>query len=129
VSILSEIAGEEGRVRRAGSPLRDAIVADLERLCAVRRGSMLLAPSYGVDDVTLLFHSFPESVEAWIARLEATLRDYEPRLRDVRVTRVASGALELTMRVEIQATMVGAGRTAPASFSATIDPQARLTVR
>jgi predicted component of type VI protein secretion system len=90
---------------------------------------MLLAPDFGVDDVTFLFHSFPGGLDPWISRFEETVGKYEPRLRDVRVVRVASGSLELMLRIEIHATLVAASRNSPATFAATIDPHSRLTVR
>ena len=84
MTLFAEIAG----VSPSSPPkLREEVRAHLRRMCSTRRASLLLAPAYGVDDVTRLFHSFPGGLEGWRANLEEAIRLYEPRLRAVRVTR------------------------------------------
>jgi type VI secretion system protein len=125
VTLFAEIAGVPGPRKL---PVRDAVAADVERICSSRRRSLLLAPEYGVDDVTFLFHSFP-MIDAWTASLERALARYEPRLRNVEVLPVVTESLDLTLRAEIQATLVVDGRPSPARFTATLDSQCRLSVK
>jgi type VI secretion system lysozyme-like protein len=125
VTLLAEIAGAPASSKNP----RDAVLADLERLCTLRRGSLLLAPDYGVDDVTFLFYSFPGGIDSWSDDLESAVTKYEPRLRNVRVLPILSDSLDLTLRIEIQALLIAGNRSAPARFAATIDPQCRLSVR
>ena len=125
MTLFAEIAGAASERRRT---TRDAVATDLERICAIRRGSLLLAPDYGVDDVTFLFHSFP-MIDAWCGNLERTLARYEPRLRRVHVVPVVTESLDLTLRAEIQAVLLAGDRSSPARFTATLDPQCRLSVR
>jgi type VI secretion system protein ImpF len=125
MTLFAEIAGEA----RATRSIRDAVAADVERICASRRHALLLAPEYGVDDVTFLFHSFPQ-IDAWAANLERTLARYEPRLRNVQVVPIlAEDSLDLTLRAEIRATLLVDGRPSPARFTATLDSECRLSVR
>jgi type VI secretion system lysozyme-like protein len=125
VTLFAEIAGAPA----SGRNPREAVLADLERLCTIRRGSLLLAPNYGVDDVTFLFYSFPGGIDSWSDHLESALTRYEPRLRSVRVLPILGDSLDLTLRIEIQALLLAGNRSAPARFAATIDPQSRLSVR
>jgi type VI secretion system lysozyme-like protein len=125
MTLFAEIAGE----RCAARSLRDAVAADVERICTSRRKALLLAPDYGVDDVTFLFHSFP-MIDAWIAGLEKALARYEPRLATVQVVPVVTeDVLDLTLRAEIRGTLMVDGRASPARFMATLDPECRLSVR
>jgi type VI secretion system protein len=128
MSLFAEVAGT-AKSPAAKRTTRDAVIADLERLCTIRRGSLLLAPAYGIDDVTFLFHSYPVGMEAWQRRLEVAIAQYEPRLRGVRVVPLVTDVLDLTLRVEIHGTLVDGDRASPARFMATIDPQHRLSVR
>jgi len=125
MSLFAEIAGLP--IPR-GSGVRDDVAADVERICGSRRGALLLAPEYGVDEVTHLFHSFP-MIDAWTANLERTLARYEPRLRHVQVIPVVTDSLDLTLRAEIQGVLVIDGRPSPTRFTATLDSQYRLSVR
>jgi type VI secretion system protein len=125
VTLFAEIAGTPGP---RTTTVRDAVAADVERICASRRGALLLAPEYGVDDVTFLFHSFPQ-IDAWSAHLERSLARYEPRLRNVQVVPVVTDSPDLTLRAEIHAQLVVDGRPSPARFTATLDSQCRLSVR
>jgi type VI secretion system lysozyme-like protein len=126
VTLFAEIAGGARPSRPAS--VREDVAADVERICSIRRGSLLLAPEYGIDDVTFLYHSFP-MIDAWSAHLEGTLARYEPRLRQVQVVPVMTESPDLTLRAEIRATLVMGGRPTATRFSATLDAQCRLSVR
>jgi type VI secretion system lysozyme-like protein len=126
VTLFSEIAG--GPRARGAKTAREEVAADLERICGIRRGSLLLAPEYGVDDVTVLFHSFP-MIDAWSANLERTLARYERRIGRVQVSAVQAESADLTLRVDIEALLTDAGRSASTQFRATLDTQSRLSVR
>jgi type VI secretion system lysozyme-like protein len=124
VTLFSEVAGRPAE----RATLRDDVARSLERICATRRKALLLAPEYGVGDVTSLFHSFP-MIDAWAARLERTIVRYEPRLGQVQVVPIVSDAAELTLRAEIRGVLLLGGKPSPARFSATLDSQCRMSVR
>jgi len=130
VSLFAEIAGTASEhPQDSMRAVRAELIAHLERLCAVRRGSLLLTRDYGVHDVTHLFHSFPGGMEGWCEELTDSLVRYEPRLRDVRVNPVVSDHLDLTFRVEIFASLIVGDRTVPVQFSARIDPHRNWSVK
>jgi type VI secretion system protein len=125
MSLFAEIA----RAKAAPAPsARDAVAADLERICATRRLSLLLAPEYGVDDATSLFHTYPQ-INAWAAHLERTIAFYEPRLRAVQVVPIVGEPSDLTLHAEIRGVLVVDGSPSDARFTATLDPQCRMSVR
>lgn len=88
LTLLERIeAMEKGR---AASLDRHALEYSLSRhltsLLNTRRGSVPIAPDYGIADVTDLGRSFTEeSVGQFRAELERVIMAYEPRLSSVRV--------------------------------------------
>jgi type VI secretion system lysozyme-like protein len=109
--------------------LREQVRAHLLRMCGIRRGSLLLAPDYGMDDPTYLFHSFPGGLDEWLRQLADAVARYEPRLVDARVTPRPSDELDFTLRFEIQGTLTLRDRTEPTQFTAIVDPLQRWSVR
>ncbi len=125
MTLFAEIAG---RPSERSVPLREDIARSLERICATRRRALLLAPEYGVGDVTSLFHSFPQ-IDSWAAALERTIAEYEPRLGRVQVVPIVTDTPDLTLRAEIRGVLIVNGKPSPARFSATLDAQSRMHVR
>jgi type VI secretion system protein len=126
VTLFDEIAGG-----RPGSrdDVREEVRAHLLKMCSIRRGALLLAPEYGLDDPSYLFHSFPGGLDEWLGQLGQAVRRYEPRLTDVRVTSLPTEELDFTLRFEVTGTLALRGRTDPAQFTASVDPMQRWSVR
>jgi type VI secretion system protein len=67
--------------------LEASLARHLTSLLNTRRGSVPIAPDYGIADVTDLGRSFTEeSIADFKADLEQVIMRYEPRLSAVRVT-------------------------------------------
>jgi type VI secretion system lysozyme-like protein len=128
VTLLEEIAGERPSASHPDD-VREEVRAHLLRMCAIRRGSLLLAPDYGMDDPTYLFHSFPGGLDEWLGHLADALARYEPRLSDARVMPRPAEELDLTLRFEIQGTLTVRDRTEPTQFTAIVDPLQHWSVR
>ena len=121
-SLLDEIAGAAPiHGPRSVASTKAAIIAHLHGLCTTRRGAMIVAPRYGIDDVTILFHEMPGGVEEIRLQLEETIQRYEPRLTNVRVGHVAGAPHDLMLRFEIRAAAIFEGRLVPVRFTAAID--------
>ncbi|MCL2724725.1 MAG: type VI secretion system baseplate subunit TssE [Polyangiaceae bacterium] len=130
MTLFDEIAGTASKsfldpVRAT----REEVIRHLERLCTVRRGSLLMAPDYGIGDVTFLYQTFPGGLDTWRKELEETLARYEPRLHNARVVPLVGKELDLNVRVEIQASLVVGDRVIPTRFEAIIDPQRHVRVQ
>ena len=128
-SLLEAIAGKVATTRAQGpqnaATMKASIVEHLRLLCSTRRGSMLSAPRYGIDDVTLLFHEMPGGMEEIRLQLEETISRYEPRLASARVSHGSTDAHDLLLRFEIRASIIIGGRLIPVRFTAVIDPTRR----
>lgn len=126
MTLFAEIADSRPR---SLPDLREEVREHLLRMCSIRRGSLLLAPDYGVDDPTHLFHSFPGGLDEWLKHLENMVRHYEPRLHDVRVRAHLGDQLDFTLRFEIQGTLAIRGRSEVAQFTARVDPALHWRIR
>ena len=125
-SLLDEIAGTapiHGPTSAAST--KAEIIQHLQSLCTTRRGEMVVAPRYGIDDVTILFHEMPGGMEEIRLQLEETIRLYEPRLTNVRVANLSSAESDLLLRFDIRAAAVFEGRLLPVRFTAAIDSTKR----
>lgn len=128
MTLFEEIAGAHSTNPRP-EDVREEVRAHLLRMCGIRRRSLLLAPDYGMDDPTYLFHSFPGGLDEWLGQLAQAVRRYEPRLRDARVLSRPAEELDFTLRFEIQGTLVLRDRAESALFTAMVDPLQRWSVR
>jgi type VI secretion system protein len=75
-----------------------------------------------------MVHSFPDAIGIMRDALLTSIRKYEPRLTNVRVTHVPTPALELVLRFEVSATLVGASRSAPVRFETRLSASRAVTV-
>lgn len=107
--------------------VRDAVLAHLKMLFATVRGTVWPARDYGIEDATRIFHDYPGSVEEFRGALEASIRRYEPRLRNVSIRHVTGD--DLVLRLDINATLLAGGRAVPVRFTSRFDGACRADVR
>jgi type VI secretion system protein len=117
-TLLARLRAPEGGLAVAGAEddLRASVLEHLRNMCCTRRGSMRSRPDYGLPDISELVHSFPEAIGKIRDALLHTIEAYEPRLKNVRVTHVPSGTIELMVRFEIRANLADAPGSAPVRF-------------
>jgi type VI secretion system protein len=131
-SLLSRIRRPEtAQPRRAVSEreVRDSILANLIAMCGTRVGTMLTCPDFGIADVSEMVYSFPDAITLMASTLKHTIQTYEPRLQNVQVVHVPNDGLELTLRFEIRARIVGDANRQSIKFETTLDPSRRLSIR
>ena len=84
--------------------LERSLARHLASLLNTRRGSVPIAPDYGIADVTDLGRSFTEeSLADFTAELERVIMRYEPRLASVRVAYSPRTDAPLSAVFEIEA--------------------------
>ncbi len=121
---------QKGASSQAGEAAeRASILEHLQAMCSTRRGSMKPRPDYGLPDVSEMVHSFPDAISELLRAIEHTVRTYEPRLTNVRVTHVPSAAMELVVRFEITAVLAGSRSNAPVRYETCVNASREITVR
>lgn len=95
----------------SSDPLRpiDEVQSILENLRAIlntRVGDSMSASGFGIIDIADLVHNFPNAAQMMEKSIRATVGEYEPRLKQVRVRLVPSDD-PLTLVFEIAARLAG----------------------
>ena len=86
--------------------LERSLARHLISMLNTRRGSVPIAPDYGISDVTDLGRSFTEeSVAEFKAEMERVIMRYEPRLSSVRVEYTPRPETPLSAVFEIEASV------------------------
>jgi type VI secretion system protein ImpF len=121
--------------------LRSAVRRDLEALLNARRARRPLPAglaqlpdsiaNYGIPDPTAGMYALPEYREALVRELEATIRRFEPRLKDVKVTIIESDEpLQRELRMHVDAVLRADPIEQHLSFETRLEPVTReVTVR
>lgn len=115
--------------------LRRAVRRDLEALLNARQrwrswpahlAELAVSPlAYGVPDFTAGYFAAEERREAFRRAVEAAIRTFEPRLRNVRVAVVAPlDELDRTLRLRIEALIVADPEPEPVAFDTAFDAAA-----
>lgn len=129
-SLLTRIRQPQFAVARrniSDAETRESVLAHLKMMCETRAGTMLTCPEYGTATVSEMVHSFPDAIAEMARAIRTTIREYEPRLTNVKITHVP--AEDLTLRYEITAQLVTDGAKVPVQFETSLDTNRRLTVR
>lgn len=122
--LLDRVAA--GSIGRHSDPLA-SITSHLRVLLNTRRGESPSAPQFGIPDFTELVHAFPHSVPMLQRAVQATVLEFEPRLRNVQVRHVPD-ADALVVRFEITAQLVQQNGSRVLRFRTEVAPGGRVTL-
>ncbi len=116
----------------APDPLRpvDEVQSILENLRAIlnaRIGESHSASGFGIMDLADLVHNFPNAAVMLEKSIRATVAEFEPRLKNVRVRQVPSDD-PLTMVFEIAARLAGDRHQGVVRVRTEVTPQGRVSV-
>src|SRR3990167_5569511 len=78
-----------------------SILKHLSWLLNSRQGSLHHLPDYGLPDVTEIYRSLPYSMTKLTTAMEKTIRQYEPRLKNVSVTQQNSDDYDCVLHFKI----------------------------
>lgn len=129
-SLLTRIRQPQYAIARrniSDAETRESVLSHLKMMCETRAGTMLTCSDYGTATVSEMVHSFPDAIQEMARSIRHTIREYEPRLTNVKITHVP--AEDLTLRYEITAQLVADGSKVPVQFETSLDTSRRLSVR
>lgn len=126
-SLITEL--REGSRREDARAVREDILRNVEALCRTRRGTVLVAPAFGMVDVLSLFRSSDQGAEVARRSLEEAIRRFEPRLLEARVRHLPSEEGDLTLRFEIVGAIGLGDQRVPVRFETSYDAAAAAVVR
>lgn len=88
---------------------------------------MVSCPTFGTATVSEMVHAFPDAIAEMANAIRMTIKDYEPRLTNVKIVHVP--AEDLTLRYEINAQLTTDSGKIPVQFETMLDPSQRMTIR
>ena len=107
----------------------ESVLQDLGRLYNTRRGSTPLSELYGLPDISdMLANLTPPDVERIREGIEITTREFEPRMRDTRVSVAAEEGLGM-LRFAVQGNLLYEKSSIPVRYLVNIEGDGRVTVR
>ena len=107
----------------------ESVLQDLGHLYNTRRGSTPLSDLYGLPDISdMLANLTPPDVERIRDGLDATTRQFEPRMRDTRVSIAAEEGLGV-LRFAVQGSLLYEKALIPVRYLVNIEGDGRVTVR
>ena len=107
----------------------ESVLQDLGHLYNTRRGSTPLSDLYGLPDISdMLANLTPPDVERIRDGLEVTTRQFEPRMRDTRVSIAAEEGLGV-LRFAVQGSLLYEKALIPVRYLVNIEGDGRVTVR
>lgn len=102
----------------------------LARLLNTRQGNALIAPDFGMPDVTELVQAFDDEhlrhVEDTLARVIST---YEPRLHDVRVRHLPAADTAFAIAFSLSCRISHEGVTLPVIFETVLSADGHIDVK
>ncbi|MFH1096361.1 MAG: type VI secretion system baseplate subunit TssE [Candidatus Desantisbacteria bacterium] len=119
---LEQIMGEKDK------SVVEAIQDHLILLLNTRQGSVSHLPDYGLPDLSIVYSSFPKSVEFLQRSIKDTIEKYEPRLQNVRVQIQREEYTVFEVAFKISAEVNTEGKIAEIQFSTTISNTGRTNV-
>jgi type VI secretion system lysozyme-like protein len=107
----------------------ESVLQDVGRLYNTRQGSTPLSASYGLPDISnMLANLTPPDVERIRDAIEATTREFEPRMQGTRVSLPAEESLGL-LRFVVQAELLFGKARVPVRYMVNIEGDGRVSVR
>jgi type VI secretion system protein len=106
--------GEERRVA--------SIISNLQVLFNTRRGSLTHLPDFGVPDIADIYRDMPGTIDDMLRAVGESVRQFEPRLDNVRVEHVDTDRFAMRMVLVVSGDIVGGGRVRFQTEFSTADP-------
>ena len=107
----------------------ESVLQDVGKLYNTRRGSVPLSELYGLPDISnLLANLTPPDVEEIRAAIEATTREFEPRMQGAKVSLPGEESLGM-LRFAVQAELLYEKTKIALRYHVNIEGDGRVTVR
>jgi type VI secretion system protein len=109
--------------------LLDSVLGNLQRIFNTRKGSVLSLPDYGSPDFNDLVDQFPDAIMEIRKAILINVKEYEPRLKNIRVRHIPDDENPLDLKFEISGQLnLGNSRTSVA-FTTIMGDSGRIKVR
>lgn len=117
------------RTREDPAKIVDSVLGHLRRILNTRRGNVPISEDYGIPDFTDFLRSYPESVRDIERSIRQLIRDYEPRLKSVRVRFIAQEEDLFSVSFHIAARLATEDERVPVMFESYVGADGRVKIK
>lgn len=132
-SLLERIDHAEEESIRQLTPdtdkLVESVLQHLQDMFNTRQGSALTSPEYGSPDFNDMVSRFPDAIMEIRKVLLNNVKDYEPRLKHIRVRHIPDSDNPLSLQFEIQAQLNLSNSRSAVAFTTIMGDSGRIKVR
>ncbi|MCP4698986.1 MAG: type VI secretion system baseplate subunit TssE [Gammaproteobacteria bacterium] len=109
--------------------LLESVLKHMQNMFNTRQGSAVTLPNYGIPDFNDLVSRFPDAITEIKKAIRDSIKNYEPRLRNIRVKHIPDEENPLNLQFEIAGQLVaGRGRGGSVSFTTIMGESGRIRV-
>ena len=125
--LLSRLTATSVNDARPNNEL-ESIVEHLKALLNTRQGESPSVPDFGVVDFTDLVHNFPEAIQTLQRAIRDTIKQYEPRLKNVQVQHIRDDEV-LVLKFQIAAQLAAKGAKGNVRFETQLRAGGHMSVK
>ena len=133
MGLLERIDHPEKKSNRQLTPdvkkLSQSVLQNLQDIFNTRQGNVLTLPDYGSPDFNDMVSKFPDAIMEIRKTILNNIREYEPRLKNIRVRHILDDENPLSLQFEIQAELNLAKTKSSVAFTTVMGDSGRINVR
>jgi type VI secretion system lysozyme-like protein len=111
------------------SDIFESILTNLRNVLNTNQGNCLTDERYGLPHMTAVRNSMPHSVASFVAAIQATIEEHEPRLSNVRVRHAPGADRGMALRFEVSGLVQDEENRTSVRFETYADEEGRMKVR
>lgn len=111
------------------SKVSESVINHLRNMFNVRRGSVMTLDDYGMPDFNDIVSDFPNAIKVIRGVIRDSIRNYEPRLKQVSVTHLVDESRPLDLFFRVKAELHLDGQKVPLMFETVVGDSGSVKVR
>jgi len=106
-----------------------SVLKNLQNIFNTRQGSALILPDYGSPDFNDMISRFPDAITEIRKAIFNNVKEYEPRLKNIRVRHIPNEENPLDLQFEIHAELKLGENRSPVAFTTIMGDSGRIKIR
>jgi type VI secretion system protein len=107
----------------------ESILTNLRNVLNTNQGNCLTDERYGLPHMSAIRNSMPHSISRFVAAIQSTIEEHEPRLSNVRVRHAPGADRGMALRFEVSGFVEDEENRTSVRFETYADEEGRMRVR
>ncbi len=121
-------AGER-QLHVSTSAIFESILTNLRNVLNTNQGNCLTDERYGLPHMTAVRNAMPHSVSSFVAAIQATIEEHEPRLSNVRVRHAPGTDRGMALRFEVSGLVQDDENRTSVRFETYADEEGQMRIK